>query len=211
MTRKLFYEDPYRRECLARVVKLSDGKVLVDQTVFFAFTGGQVSDSGWIGGVRVEEAKVSNGDIIYFLGEPPSFGVGDQVVIRIDWGKRYRVMRLHSATHIIYFLFAEKTGVKELIGSNVGDGKARLDYSYPEPITKLLPELEEEANRVFSRGLEIKTFWDEERPGLRWWECKGWRIACGGTHVRNTKEIGKAKLKRRNIGAGKERIEIRLS
>ncbi|RLG70133.1 MAG: alanyl-tRNA editing protein, partial [Methanobacteriota archaeon] len=95
MTRKLFYEDPYRKECLARVLRVAGREVLVDQTVFFAFTGGQVSDSGSIGGVGVEEARVSGDDIVYLLEDRPSFGVGDEVVIKIDWDKRFRVMRLH--------------------------------------------------------------------------------------------------------------------
>ncbi|RLC74572.1 MAG: alanyl-tRNA editing protein, partial [Chloroflexi bacterium] len=98
----------------------------------------------------------------------------------------------------------------DLIGSNVSERKARLDYEYPEPVTSVLVEVGEEADKVFTQSFEIKTFWDEENPGMRIWECRGWRIPCGGTHVKNTKEVGKTRLKRKNIGAGKERIEITL-
>ena len=70
--------------------------------------------------------------------------------------------------------------------------------------------LEEEANKIISEGVEIKTYWDENDKEKRKWECKGWICDCGGTHVSNTKEIGAIRLKRKNIGGGKERIEVML-
>ncbi len=210
MTKKLFYQDPYMTKCEAIVVNVIGLEVTLDQTCFFAFAGGQASDSGSINGIPVKEAITSSEDIVYVLGQVPSFKEGDKVIIKIDENKRRKLMRLHSAAHIVYFLFAEKTGIKKLIGSNIEENKARLDFQYPKPITDMLPEVEEKANQIFSQLVEIKTFPEGNDENRRFWECKEWRCPCGGTHVKSTKEIGKVKLKRKNIGFGKERIEIMI-
>ena len=211
MTKKLFHEDPYKTECEANVVSAMGPEITLDQTIFFAFSGGQASDSGTINDISVKEAIASGEDIVYVLEQIPNFKEGDKVKVRIDWNKRNRIMRLHSAAHIVHFLFAEKTGVRKLIGSNIGENKARLDYEYPKPIAELLPEAEAKANEIFSQDIEIRTYPDEGDLNKRWWECKEWKCPCGGTHVKSTKEIGKVQLKRKNIGSGKERIEITLS
>lgn len=209
-TKKLFWEDPYMKECQAKVTSVDGKEVKLDPTIFYAFSGGQASDSGTIGEIPVEKA-VANEDIFYVLEREPNFGEGDKVKVKIDWDRRYKIMKLHSAAHLIFFLFKEKTGKKKIIGSNVSERKSRLDYEYPERITPLLPEIEEKANEIISQGKEVKTYPDEENPRKRWWESGEWKCPCGGTHVKNLKEIGKLKLKRKNIGAGKERIEIKLA
>lgn len=210
MTKKLFYEDSYKTECEASVGSMMGPEIVLDQTIFFAFSGGQASDSGTINDIAVKEAIISGEDIVYVLEQVPQFKEGDKVSIKIDWSKRNKIMRLHSAAHIVYFLFAEKTGIKKLIGSNIEENKARLDYEYPESIADMLPEIEKQANELSEQDIEIKTYPDESDPAKRWWECKKWKAPCGGTHVKSTKEIGKIQLKRKNIGSGKERIEIIL-
>lgn len=211
MTKKLFYQDPYKTECEAIVLNVMGPEVTLDQTCFFAFSGGQASDSGSINDIPVKQAIASGDDIVYVLEQVPSFKEGDKVIVKIDENKRRKLMRLHSAAHIIYFLFAEKTGIKKLIGSNIEENKARLDFQYPEPIVDMLPKVEEKASQIFSQDIEIKTFPEGNDENRRLWECKEWKCPCGGTHVKSTKEIGKVQLKRKNIGSGKERIEITLS
>ncbi len=208
MVRKLFHNDAYLNECEAEVVSAEGNVVKLNQTVFFAFSGGQMSDSGMIGGVNVVEARCEEEDIIYVLEKDEGLKVGDKVEVKIDAEKRDRVRRLHTAAHVVYLLFEEKTGIKTLIGSNVTDTKSRIDYSYGESISPMLPEIEEKANEIFSKDLEVKTF--DEGNGKRLWTCGDWKCPCGGTHVKSTKEVGKVKLKRKNIGAEKERIEITL-
>jgi Ser-tRNA(Ala) deacylase AlaX len=209
-TNRLFWEDPYKDKCEANVVKIDNNEIVLDQTVFYAFSGGQASDVGTINDIPITEARKAGEDIIYILESPPKFNEGDKVNVTIDWDNRYRLMKLHAASHIIYFIFQEKTGIKKLIGSNVTKDKGRLDYEHPESISELLPEIESKANEVFTQDMEIKVYPDEADPGKRWWECMGWKVPCGGTHVRNTNEIGNIRLKRKNIGSGKERIEIYL-
>ncbi|NYZ60743.1 alanyl-tRNA editing protein [Candidatus Micrarchaeota archaeon] len=210
--RKLFWEDPYLKECVAKVESINGNKVRLSQSVFFAFSGGQESDSGTINEIPVKEArKEADGGITYVLESAPTFAPGDEVKITIDWEKRYRIMKLHTAAHMVWFLFEKKTGVKKLIGSNVTNEKSRIDYEFPESVSSILPELEKEVNELISKGMEIKTYDDPQNPGRRWWEMGEFKCHCGGTHLKNLKEIGALKLKRKNTGKGKERIEITLA
>jgi len=209
MLKKLFWEDPYLKECEATVKSVTGPEVTLDQTVFFAFSGGQASDSGTIGGVPVKEAVASGDDIIYILEQPASFREGEKVKVVINWDRRYKIMRLHSAAHIVYQLFVNKFGQQKLIGSNVSEEKSRVDFLFPQSLTEAMPELQKQLDDIMQKDLEIKTYPDPENPQKRWWEIEGFgRMPCGGTHVRRTGELGKIILKRKNIGAGKERIEI---
>lgn len=210
MTKKLFYEDTQKTECEAIVVSMMGPEVVLDQTIFFAFSGGQASDSGTINGIPVKEAINTGDNITYVLVQMPDFKEGDKIIVKIDGVKRNKIMRLHSAIHIVHFLFEEKVGAIKMIGSNIDENKGRLDYQYPEPIANMLPEIEQKANEIFSKEIEIKTYPDEKNPNYRYWECNGWKVPCGGTHPKSTKEIGKVQLKRKNIGSGKERIEVML-
>ncbi len=212
-TKKLFWDDPYMKECETEILKIDNDKVTLDQTVFYAFSGGQASDSGTIAEIPVKEAIAAD-EFVYTLEQTPNFKVGDKVKVKIDWDKRFKIMRLHSAAHVIFFLFEKKTGLKKIIGSNVTEEKSRLDYEYQENIAKFLPEVEKDANGIFSQNIPVKIYFDEKNPGKRLWEPEGrkeWLCPCGGTHVKNLNEIGKIKLKRKNIGSGKERIEIMLA
>ena len=211
VTKKIFYEDPYQIECETTVTSVMGPEVVLDQTIFFAFSGGQASDTGTINNIPVKEATVSGEDIVYVLEQLPDFKEGDKVIVKIDENKRNKLMKLHSAAHFVYFLFSEKTGITKLIGSNIDENKGRLDFESSEPISELLPEIQEKVNEIFSQDIEIKTYPDETDPKRRIWECKEWKCPCGGTHVKSTKEIGKVELKRKNIGSGKERIEIVLA
>jgi len=208
--KKLFYDNALQGECKANVTKIEGKEIQVDQSVFFAFSGGQASDSGTIAGINVLEARKDGETIIYVLETDPDFEVSSEVEIKIDLEKRKKLMKMHSALHIAHALFEEKVGKQEAIGSNVDPEKARIDYAYDKPIGELLPELQEKENALIAEGVEVKTYEDPDEPGRRVWECGEWKIPCGGTHVSNTKEIGKIKLKRKNIGKGKERIEITL-
>lgn len=210
VTERLFWEDPYQTECKAKVLKVTGNEVVLDQTVFYAFSGGQASDAGTINDIPVQEARKAGDEIVYVLASPADFSEGDEVTVKIDWEKRYKLMKLHAASHIIYFLVEEKSGLKKIIGSNVTVDKGRLDYEYPEAITPMLPEVEAKANEVFTQDSKIEVFPDSNDPNKRWWECGSWKVPCGGTHVRSTHEIGNVRLKRKNIGSGKERIEIYL-
>ena len=210
MTEKLFNADPYMKETSAVVTKIEGNKVYLDRTIFFAFSGGQASDSGTINNQPASNIEKEGDEIVHTL-ENPGFSIGDTVNLKIDWDRRYKIMKLHSAAHIVYYFLREKIGKFKMIGSNISSDKARIDFEYQESIKPVLADLEAQTNKKVDEGLEIKTYDDEKEKGKRWWAVGDWKMPCGGTHPKNTKEIGHIKLKRVNIGAGKERIEVLLS
>jgi len=215
MTKKLFWEDPYLTECTATVTEINGNKIKLNQTIFFAFSGGQASDEGTIGGINVLEAvkqgdKENIIDIEYTLETEPTFKVGDLVTVKINPERRCKLRNLHSAAHILYYLSEEFIGKVKIVGSNIAPEKARMDFLYEKPLNDVLPQLETRMNTFISGDHQITMKNDEEKPDLRWWMCGEWKMPCGGTHVTSTNEIGSIKLKRVNIGKGKERIEIRL-
>lgn len=210
MTEKLFREDPYLFQIKAKVKSVMGPEVVLESTNFYAFSGGQESDSGTIGGINVKEAVVSGNDMVYVLERAPKFSEGDEVDVVVDKEKRLKIMKLHSAAHIIYELFKEVAGDQKLIGSNVYSKKSRLDYAREEPITDLIPKLQERINAFLREPHEIKTYPDQKDPDKWLWQCEDWKMPCGGTHIKNTDEIGNLNVKRKNLGKGKERIEIFL-
>lgn len=211
MVEKLFRKDSYSSSCEARVTSSKDGEITLDKTVFFAFSGGQQSDSGTIGGFKVLEARAEGQEIYYKLEEAAAPKEGEKVQVQIDMGKRKKIMRLHSAAHLVYGVFSKQYESRKLIGSNVTEDKARIDFEHDSPISDLLAPVEEEANKLIGENHPAKTYPDENNSDRWWWECMEFRYPCGGTHVKFLGEIGKIKLKRKNIGSGKERIEITLA
>lgn len=210
---KLFWKDAYLKECDARVTRVDGNKAYLDKTVAFAFSGGQQSDTAFINGVQLAELvdEKENNEIAHIFPTPPSLTADDSVKVTIDWAKRYRIMRLHSAAHIAAMLLFERVGQKKLIGSNVTEEKARVDFEHPESISAVLTALEPELNAFNAAAHGINTYDDPQKPGRRLWTCEKWTMPCGGTHVRGTGEIGGLALKRKNIGSGKERMEITLA
>jgi Ser-tRNA(Ala) deacylase AlaX len=178
--------------------------------VLFGFSGGQASDKGTIGGNPVLEAVVSGDDIVYGLENEPDFKEGDTVKVELDWENRYKIMKLHTAAHIVYYIFKEMSGQTKLVGSNVSVEKSRIDYEMETPISEYFEKIQEKLDEIIAQDAEVKVYDDTEKEGRRWWELLEWKMPCGGTHVKRTGEIGKIRLKRKNTGAGKERIEIIL-
>lgn len=210
---KLFWRNPYLTQCKAKVMSVDGRKVKLDQTVFFAFSGGQESDEGTIGGLRVISAvkqgdKEAVIDIEYELESLPLFNVGDEVEVKIDSVRRSILRRLHSAIHLVYYLLSEKVGALKVVGSHISSEKGRIDVLSTSSLGDILPEIEKSVNTFIEENHPVITKEDSAKPDLRWWSCGKWTMPCGGTHVRSTQEIGRIVLKRKTKGAGKERIEI---
>jgi Ser-tRNA(Ala) deacylase AlaX len=215
MTMKLFWEDPYLTVCKAKITSIEGNRVKVDRTIFYAFSGGQKSDQGTIAGHKVVSAtklgdKESIIDIEYELESEPRLEIGQEVEMRIDGNRRANLMRLHSVAHIAYFFLVEKFGKLKVIGSNIAADKARVDFLTDHNLSDL-DDIEQRLNAFLKEGHVIKRYQDSSSPDLWWWECGSWKMPCGGTHVRNTAEIGNVLLKRKTKGSGKERIEIFLA
>lgn len=209
--RKVFWEDPYLTSLEAQITSVRDDTVTLDRTVAFAFSGGQASDSGSIGGRNILEANLADGEIFYRLDATSGLSAGDRVTVEIDWTKRYRIMRLHFAAELILELVNQHFGRPEKIGANISEEKARVDFLWTGSIAETFPILSAKISELVQADLPIVSAFEDAEAELRFWEIAGFaKVPCGGTHLRRTGEIGGIGLKRCNIGKGKERIEITL-
>lgn len=198
----------------SRVVEVEGNEVALDRSCFYPRGGGQVGDTGFIGDLKVVDTVKDGGGLIWHLLEVEApFHEGQEVSGVIDWDRRYRIMCLHSAAHIVYHMMARVFGPQCRPASSgiVDHRKDRTDYLFPQGLDReKLKEVEELANNFIAENKPIRTWTDEE--GIRHWLTEGLpEMLCGGTHLKNTSEIGPIRVKRgKKPGAGKERIEITL-
>jgi len=213
MTLWLFWQDAYQKEFDATVVSVNGNQVVLDQTCFYPMGGGQVGDTGEINGIKVIDTKKDENDnVIHILEKETDLKIGDTVHGKIDWDRRYKIMRLHSAAHVSYHFMKEVFPDSNYASSGIVDEKKdRLDYLFDQPIDReKLKLVEQKSNEFIQQNKEIKTFTDED--GRRHWDCEMMHMFCGGTHVKNTKEIGRVAVVRGSKpGKGKERIETILA
>jgi misacylated tRNA(Ala) deacylase len=235
----LYMKDSYLKEFEATVSKVTDGKfVVLDQTAFYPNSGGQPYDTGKL--TRISDGAVFSvvyvgkfgGDISH---EVTSGGAeikeGDVVRCEVDWERRYRLMRYHTAAHIISGLIHEKTGAM-ITGNQLDLGKSRIDFSLEDYDPSQFGGFIKEASDRAAAGAEVTATFisreDAEKeetlsklakglpPGIkeiRIVEIQGIdRQADGGTHVKNTKEIGAIELiKCENKGKNNRRVYFRLT
>jgi len=230
----LFRDDAYLRECAATVTASGDQGIVLDRTVFYAMSGGQPGDQGWLAaedgtGTRIVDTRKGAGaDEIAHLPEPgaPLPAVGARVTARIDWPRRHRLMRMHTCMHLLCAVIEG-----DVTGGQVGDGKGRLDFNLPD--TRLDKDrITADLNRLIAEDHPVRARWitDAEldaEPGLvrtmsvqpprgagrvRLLEIEGVDLQpCGGTHVRTTGEIGRvAVAKIENKGRQNRRVNLVL-
>jgi Ser-tRNA(Ala) deacylase AlaX len=211
MLRKVFWEDPYLTHLDTEIATVEGDDVTLTATIIYAFSGGQESDAGTIAGHPVLSAQKSGADIVYTLPAGHGLSAGDAVATAIDWERRYRLMRLHFAAEIVLEIVYRDLGPIEKIGAHIAADKARIDFARAAPITAELPALLQRASAVVAADLPITSAFSDEGAGRRYWQVPGFEpVPCGGTHLKRTGEVGPLILNRRNIGKGKERIEIHL-
>jgi alanyl-tRNA synthetase len=204
-----YYEDPYLKELQTSVEDVSNNQVILADTIFYPTGGGQPHDKGTISGADVLDVLEQGEAVVHVLEDVP-FSAGDEVTCTLDWEYRYAIMRMHSALHLMFNVAGELFSISDSAGSNVGAEKSRLDLVYDEVIDQdKRAQLREAFDRVVG----------EDRPLSVWWEgsnrlvqIEGYeQMPCGGLHIKSTKEIGHlSKLKRKNVGKGKERVEVFL-
>jgi len=209
MTKNVFWMEPYRAELATHVQGVDGPRVTLADTIFYAFSGGQESDHGTIGGHRVLEARKAEPDIVYTLADDHGLAVGDPVDVHIEWPRRYRLMRLHFAAELVLELVSRRLAPIEKIGAHIAQDKARIDFLHDRNISEIFADLTREVLAITTADQPITSAFSDEAAGVRYWEIAGLaRVPCGGTHLRRTGEVGAVELKRKNIGKGKERIEI---
>ena len=226
MTELLFRDDPYLASCEARVLAVRDGAVELDRTVFYPQGGGQPGDTGRIGDWRVADTRM--GDSVLHVLEPGAAPeVGSLVRIEVDWERRMRHMRFHTALHLLCAVVKAP-----VTGGRMAEDKAHLDFDVEmERLSK--EAIEAGVNALVKAGLEARPRWitDAEldaRPDLvktmsvapprgtgrvRLIDIPGVDLqACGGTHVRNTAEIGPLAVARiRSEGKRNKRVTLVLA
>jgi alanyl-tRNA synthetase len=211
MTKKYFWDDPYATSHQTVVSTVDGGEIELDSTIYFAFSGGQEGDQGTIGGIPVISARKEGLQSSTPCPADHGLQVDQPVEVNIDWTRRYRLMRLHFAAELVLELFYQKLNGVDKVGAHITEKKARIDFAWPESIAPLLPDIAEKANQIIASDLAIQTGFDDISTERRYWEIEGFsRVPCGGTHVRSTAEVGQIRLKRNNIGKGKERVDIFL-
>jgi misacylated tRNA(Ala) deacylase len=213
MTEYLFRDDAYLAEAEAVVTAAGPEGIELDRTIFYASSGGQPGDTGRVAGVAVTGAVHPDGDRgrVLHLVEPGAAlpRVGETVALRLDWERRHRLMRMHSALHLLSVVLPY--GVT---GGSVGEDKGRLDFDMPEP-PEDVAGLEARLNGYVAAGLPIGAEWVSEedlaarpemvktmkvKPPVGQGRVRLVRIGevdlqpCGGTHVRSTAEIGRLRL-----------------
>ena len=234
VTKALFLEDSYMKECEATVLSVKDGKyVVLDQTIFYTKGGGQPNDTGKI----IKDTQVYN--VVYvgkFSGEishevdHPGLQVGDKVHCVLNWEQRYRLMRSHTAAHVLAALLNRGTGAL-ITGNQLEEDHVRFDFSLEKFDRELLEGYLAKANDLFGTDIAVKWYqlpreeamkipgvvkmaqaFPPDLPVLRIVEIVGVdKQADGGTHVRNLKEVGKVELmKTENKGKNNRRIYFKL-
>lgn len=218
MTEFIFRDDSYLKSLDATVTEVTpEGGIVLDRTIFYAASGGQPADVGSLstGGDHISIATTIHpeGDKTRIVHVPAEGQIplapGQSVTANIDWDHRYKLMRMHTALHLLSVVFPFP-----VTGGSVGEDKGRLDFDMPE-VPENLAELEARLNVMVAGNHDVTAEWitDEEmaananliktmkvKPPMGQGRVRLIRIGdvdlqpCGGTHVRNTSEIGPLKL-----------------
>lgn len=216
MTEEIFRSEPYRAEAEGGVTFCEGRGIGLDRTIFYPRGGGQAGDAGILetgDGTTIAIADTLKGEAPGEIVHVPAPGQesalaalapGEKVTMRIDWERRHRHMRLHTATHLLCAIVPHQTN-----GCSITAQYARLDFDMVEPLER--EHLERELARLVAEAHAVRTVWisDEEldaKPDLvrtmsvkpprgvgrvRLLEIDGVDLQpCGGTHVANTREIG---------------------
>ena len=210
-------EDSYLKECDAAVTSIKDGKyVVLDQTIFYPKGGGQPCDTGKI----THENEVYN--VVYvgkFSGEishevdRTGLKEGDKVHCVLDWDRRYRLMRSHTAAHLFASLLCNGTGAL-VTGNQIETDKIRFDFSLEKFNPEILEKYLTHTNQLLKKDTPVNSYelpkeealkipgvvkmaeaFPPDIPRLRIVELVNLdKQADGGTHVKNLNEVGQIRL-----------------
>jgi misacylated tRNA(Ala) deacylase len=212
----VFRDDAYAKTCSARVVAAGPSGILLDRTVFYPTGGGQPGDTGLLRTASGREIRIANtvkGDgpdqVVHLPAEGSALPEpGEEVTAVLDWDRRYSHMRIHTCLHLLCVVVPGP-----VTGGAISEGKGRLDFDLAAAPDK--DAVTAGLNALIASGKEVDTIWitDEEmaaqpelvrtmsvKPPMGHGRVRLLRIAdtdlqpCGGTHVRNTAEIGRVEV-----------------
>lgn len=241
MTEFLFRTEPYAKGCEAVVTSVVEGRgVELDRSVFYAMSGGQAGDTGWLigaDGTRVQVVDTvhperDRGRVLHVLEDSAVLPrMGEAVTLELDWERRHRMMRMHTALHLLSVVLP--FGVT---GGSITAEKGRLDFDMPEP-PEDLDAVAESLSAIVARDLPVSDEWitDAEllarpemvktmavQPPMGQGRVRLVRIGtpedtvdlqpCGGTHVRTTGEIGPLRIgKIEKKGRNNRRVNLHFA
>ncbi|MCX6815492.1 MAG: alanine--tRNA ligase [Candidatus Aenigmarchaeota archaeon] len=209
-TQALYFDNYKRRQNTAKVLRIVDKYVVLDKTVAYPTSGGQMHDTGTIDRQKFTDVFKQGQIIVHYMADTPEFKQGQEVKVEIDLKRRMQLAKHHTATHII------NEAARQVLGDHVNQSsafkdvdKAHLDITHYAAITEEeLNKIEKVANSIVKRSIKInKNFFNrseaEKKYGVRIYQGgavpgKELRIvkigtdveACGGTHLDSTKEVG---------------------
>jgi len=230
MTELLCLNDSYMKEFSAKITAIEGKSIVLDKTAFYPQGGGQPSDVGKIlfNGKehKVISVKKAGANVLHELDSIDGLHVGAVVHGVIDWHCRYKLMRFHTSAHILAAVIFRETG-KLITGNQLDETYSRMDFDVENYSQEFLKGLEEKTNAEIAKNHEIAISYMPREEALKVPELvrlkdimppaiSVWRIvkigdldiqADGGTHVKNTSEIGKIHItKTENKGKSNRRV-----
>jgi len=237
MEKELYLTDSYQTSCETFIKEIHENKVTLNQTVFYPTGGGQPFDTGFLkqgeNEFKVEKVKRDNGEIIHYIKDTTNLCLGN-VTAQINWDRRYKFMRYHTLLHVIAAHLYNKFGALAKSSEIYEDNRARLDMQFEEGapedyftvMEKEIHEIIEENHLISTRCLprkevenipgSIKTVINLLPPSIQTIRLVAIsdldEQACGGTHVKSTKEIESFSINKiKNKGPHIKRIEITIA
>ena len=226
MTRKLYWEEPYSKSFEAKVISVEGPAVVLDQTLFYPRGGGVACDFGTLNGSRVQETTKADDKILHTLEAPGSIKIGDVVKGEVDWQRRHRLMRMHTAGHLLSSILYSKANCR-ITGNQIDVDRSRMDFNLVSFDRAQIEGYVAEANQIIGKDAPVKTYFLKREEALklpdmvklaeaappaedrlRIVEIEGVdRQADGGLHVSHLKEIGQIQLlKLENKGKTNRRL-----
>jgi len=228
-----YMKDSYMKELETEVKEVNGNKVILEDTIFYPESGGQASDEGIIKRgnetFKMLEAKKEAGKIIHSL-DKEGLKVGDKVFCILNWERRYKLMRSHTAEHIFSAIFENELGAL-VTGNKLTTEKMRTDFNVEKLEREQIKEFIEKANNIIKKNLPITTYSMtreevEKKPEmvkLAMGLPPGIKILRilkignfneqpdGGTHVKSTAEIGEIEfLDYETKGKNNKRVYVKL-
>jgi misacylated tRNA(Ala) deacylase len=224
-TAQLYLEDSYLRELEAEVIELRDG-VILDRTIFYAASGGQPTDTGaMIGSTRYEVKDVTKQEEIVHKTEPlPS--LGERVKLIIDWDRRYKHMKMHTAIHVVSSIAMKEFGAS-ITGNQINLEYSRIDFNFKDWNSEISRSLQARVNEELKRNQDVSVLSMSRDDILKTEgalkvdarllpDSDTLRVVKigdidmqpdGGTHVKNTSEVGEIEIyKIENKGKNNKRM-----
>jgi misacylated tRNA(Ala) deacylase len=231
MTELLYLRDAYVTTFTARVIDVRDAGIALDRTLFYPTGGGQPHDTGVLAGLPVTDVRKDGTDVWHTVEGGPLPSIGAEVEGTVDWDRRHRLMRTHTALHVLCGVIWNEWHVP-VTGGNMEPLSARMDFEFdplPEGFGARIEELVN-AELVADRAIEVSflprdtavqdadlirtkvSLIPESVTEIRVVDIVGLdKQADGGTHVHSTAEVGRLRvLKLENKGKGNKRVRVEI-